>query len=251
MRKGTFLKDSSWSHVTVLVSREVDFSLTSHPLCSYLSSSILPLVPLHATLVLFSVCWAVVVSQIIFCCVVFFLLSVTLLFLHPVVCSLASSLSLLMHSLYPSRKRWDLGLSSSRCLVNPRRLSPSCSNRDPFSPLCVLMKLSVCLSVCCGGWWDVEWRFLWPVAPYVISQSWNNSLIHMPLLKHTPLKPVSALGVWCVCISHLPWSFSGCITGVTQYQTRLSRDELEPSTSVAQEMTTGQEKAALQCLISF
>lgn len=249
MSKGKFLEDSSCSLVTVLVTQEVDFSLTPHPLCSSLSSSVLLLVPLHATTVLFGVCWAVVVSQI-FCCLVFFLLSVTLLFLHSVVCCLASSLSLLMHSLYPSRKRWDLGLSSSRCLVNPRRLSPSCSNQDPFSPLCVFMKLSVCLSVCCGGWWDVEWRFLWPVAPYVISQSWNNSLIHMPLLKHTPLKPVSALGVWCVCIRHLPWTFSGCTIGAIQYQTRLSRDELEPSTSVAQEMTTGQEMAVLQCLIS-
>lgn len=56
---------------------------------------------------------------------------------------------------------------SSLCLVNPGWLSPSCFNQDPFSPVCVFMNLSVCLSDC--GWWDVEWRFLWPVAPYVVS----------------------------------------------------------------------------------
>lgn len=107
-----------------------------------------------------------------------------------------------MHSLYPSRKRSDLGLSSTHCLVNPHRLSPSCSNQDPFSPVCVFMKLSVCLSVFCGGWWDVEWRFLWPVAPYVTSQSWNHLLIHMPLLKHTPLK--AGVCVRCSCFCHNP-----------------------------------------------
>lgn len=59
---------------------------------------------------------------------------------------------LLMLSLYPSRKRRDLDLSSSRYLVNPGRLSPSCSNQDPFSPVCVFMYLFACLSaVVVGG----------------------------------------------------------------------------------------------------
>lgn len=47
-------------------------------------------------------------------------------------------------SLYPSRKRRDLDLSSSPCLVNPGRLSPSSFNQQPFSPsLCV--RVSVCV----------------------------------------------------------------------------------------------------------
>lgn len=42
--------------------------------------------------------------------------------------------------------------------------------KNHFPPVCVFMNLlSVCLSDCCGGWCDVEWRFLWPVVLYVIS----------------------------------------------------------------------------------
>lgn len=91
---------------------------------------------------------------------------------------------LLTLSLYPSRKRWDLDLSSSPYLFNPRRLSPSCSNQDPFSPVCVFMNLSVCLSVCLPWWLVGCWVEVPVTSGSVCNQSTlgDCSLIHMPLL---------------------------------------------------------------------
>lgn len=127
----------------------------------FLFISILP--PVHAlciSIVFFSVWWAVVLFRyfFVYCLSFSYFFTVTLYFFMVTVFHDISVF--LIWFLYPYRKRWDLDLSS-RCVVNPGWLSPSCFNQDPFSPVCVSMNLSVCLSDC--GWWDVECRFLWPV----------------------------------------------------------------------------------------
>lgn len=63
----------------------------------------------------------------------------------------------------------DLDLSSAPHLVNPGGLLPSCSDRDPLS-VCPWICLSFCRG---GGWWDVEWRFLWPVCNHFGTIHWS------------------------------------------------------------------------------
>lgn len=73
--------------------------------------------------------------------------------LESVVCSPVSVFHavsvILTLSLYSSRKRWDLDLSSSPYLVNPGWLSPSCSNQDhSLQSICSCICLS---AVVVGG----------------------------------------------------------------------------------------------------
>lgn len=118
-------------------------SLFTSTCCVFLKSALsVSVLCLHPVVPLLCVVWHGSVSLLcgVICPLAF-------LFLH------ATSV-LLMLSVYPSRKKWDLDLSSSPCLVNPGWLLPSCSN-----PKSILSSLCVCESVCGGCWWDVEGRF--------------------------------------------------------------------------------------------
>lgn len=64
---------------------------------------------------------------------------------------------------------------------------------------------SVCSWICLSVWlWLVGcWVEVPVTSGSVCSQSWDRSLIHMPLLKHTPLKSVIAVSVHVFVIIHL------------------------------------------------
>lgn len=164
------------------------------------------LVPSWVSTVLLSVCWAVIVSQIFccflfVCCLSFFAVFFSLLSIVRRSC-LPCRLCPLMRSLYPSRKRWDLDLSSSRYLVNPGWLSPSCSNQDPFSPVCVHESVCLLSAVVVGGMLSGG-----SCDQCAVCNQSIHSLISRPMLKHTLSKPVSVLGVHVFAIIHCTMNF--------------------------------------------
>lgn len=161
----------------------------------------------HATsssLFVVNVCEHIVVSSAI-------LSSHSVCCLTSIVC-VFHAVSILLSSIYPFRKWWDLDLSSSPYLVNPGRLSPNFSNQDPFSSVCVSSNLPASFSVCGGILREDSWDRWLPV------QSFNHGTIHSYIRNCRNIPSWSQRCSVFLCLSlsvytFLLWVFSGSISG--------------------------------------